>query len=210
MLVTWFMRFFFDLLYHSFAWSYDLVAAIVSGGRWKDWVRSVVPLLENGDVLELGCGTGTLQHAFNSVGFHPVGVDESRQMLRITDKNLRKEFYPQRLMRAKAQALPLAAKTMDTIVSTFPSEYIFQSETLHACRRILRNGGKLIILLGVEVGGKGMANQLLRGIYRLTRQGLPDESVMNKVLELFHNNGFTANIQTLQFKEDRLTVLIAY
>ena len=27
-------------LYHSMAWSYDLVAATVSLGRWKDWGKS--------------------------------------------------------------------------------------------------------------------------------------------------------------------------
>ena len=55
------LRFFFYLLYHSFAFAYDLVAASVSLGRWKDWVLSVVPFIEGNRVLEIGHGPGHLQ-----------------------------------------------------------------------------------------------------------------------------------------------------
>ena len=48
------------LLYHHFAWTYDLVADIVSLGQWKDWVRTALPYLD-GCVLELGYGPGHLQ-----------------------------------------------------------------------------------------------------------------------------------------------------
>ncbi|NMC80811.1 MAG: hypothetical protein GYA59_15725, partial [Chloroflexi bacterium] len=41
----WALKVFFDLLYHSFAWTYDGVAAVVSLGRWKGWVYSVIPFL---------------------------------------------------------------------------------------------------------------------------------------------------------------------
>jgi hypothetical protein len=38
------MRVIFYLLYHPFAFTYDLVAAAVSLNRWKDWVFSIVRL----------------------------------------------------------------------------------------------------------------------------------------------------------------------
>ena len=58
-----FMRFVFYLLYHPFAFAYDLVAAAVSLGRWKKWVLSVVPFLEGNQILEIGHGPGHLQSA---------------------------------------------------------------------------------------------------------------------------------------------------
>ncbi len=57
------LRFFFRLLYHQFAFTYDLVAATVSLGRWKDWVLSVVPFIEGTRILEIGHGPGHLQRA---------------------------------------------------------------------------------------------------------------------------------------------------
>ena len=55
-LLTRFLGFFFHLLYHPFAWAYDLIAWTVSLGRWKDWVESVVPFIKGMRVLELGHG----------------------------------------------------------------------------------------------------------------------------------------------------------
>lgn len=45
MLIRTFMRVFFHLLYHPFAFTYDLVAAVVSFGQWKNWGQSILPLL---------------------------------------------------------------------------------------------------------------------------------------------------------------------
>jgi ubiquinone/menaquinone biosynthesis C-methylase UbiE len=58
-----FMRVFFHLLYHPFAFTYDLVAAVVSFGHWKDWGMTVLPFIEGTRILELGHGPGHLQRA---------------------------------------------------------------------------------------------------------------------------------------------------
>ena len=50
------LRLFFKLLYHQFAFTYDLVAAAVSFNRWKDWTREILPLIEGTRILELGYG----------------------------------------------------------------------------------------------------------------------------------------------------------
>src|SRR6266545_6817971 len=66
---TGFMRLFFRLLYHPFAWSYDLVAATVSLGRWKGWVKTATGLLTGPRVLELGFGPGHMQTYLVESGF---------------------------------------------------------------------------------------------------------------------------------------------
>src|SRR5581483_7415360 len=79
------IRWCFARFYREFAWTYDAVAAAVSGGRWPDWGRAALPYLR-GRVLELGCGTGNLQRAlaqYPGVGW-PIGLDASPQMLAIT------------------------------------------------------------------------------------------------------------------------------
>ena len=62
---TAFMRAFFAGLYTQMAWTYDLVAAVVSVGMWTSWVRSTLTYLNGPQVLELGHGPGHLQIAFN-------------------------------------------------------------------------------------------------------------------------------------------------
>src|ERR1044071_1050250 len=83
-----FMRFVFHLLYHPFAFAYDLVAATVSLGKWKDWVLCVVPFIEGTRVLEIGHGPGHLQRALLSRGFVAAGIDESAEMGRLAKRNL--------------------------------------------------------------------------------------------------------------------------
>ncbi len=71
-----FLRFFFRLLYHQFAFTYDLVAAAVSFTRWKDWVMSVLPFIEGNWILEIGHGPGHLQRILLSRNLFTVGIDE--------------------------------------------------------------------------------------------------------------------------------------
>jgi ubiquinone/menaquinone biosynthesis C-methylase UbiE len=82
------LRFFFKLLYHQFAFAYDLVAATVSLGRWKDWVMSILPFVEGPRVLEIGFGPGHLQRRLLQRGLIAVGIDESPQMARLAKRNL--------------------------------------------------------------------------------------------------------------------------
>ncbi len=202
---------FFDLLYHSFAWTYDLVSWIVSGGRWNNWVRSVMRLIDGENILELGCGTGTLQAGLLSAGYQTVAIDESRQMLRIVAKRLAAKFpsYNYRLVRARAESIPLRADSIDTLVATFPSEYITHPETLTECRRVLEPGGKFIILLGVQIEGKGIYDGFLRLLYAITGQKTPDISVLEKNLQGMSVYGFTARTEVIYYQQDRLTIIIA-
>ncbi len=124
------MRLFFRLLYHSMSWSYDLVAAVVSLGRWKDWVKRALPLLAGPRVLELGFGPGHMQGLLLSAGLSPFGLDESRQMARQAQKRLLRQRQNPRLARGLAQHLPFASGTFNSVVATFPTLYIVDPQTL--------------------------------------------------------------------------------
>src|SRR5690349_17890774 len=137
-----FMRVFFYLLYHPFAFLYDLVAATVSFGRWKDWVMSILPFLHGTRILELGHGPGHLQHILVNRGLSSFGLDESPQMGRLAQRKLGSDS---RLSRGLAQSLPFTDHSFDTIVSTFPTDYIFHQQTLSEVHRCLSGGGRLIV-----------------------------------------------------------------
>ena len=166
------IRWAFARFYHEFAWTYDTVAALVSAGHWRDWALAALPDLR-GRVLELGCGTGNLQLALAGRDAAAVGLDASPTMLALTRAKLGRAGRGAALLRADARALPLAGRQFDTVVATFPSEYIVDPATLGEVRRVLRPGGRLVVVLAAQLSADGLYARLIDVAYRLTLQSSP-------------------------------------
>ena len=210
--LTHILRSFFHLLYHPFAWAYDLVSWTVSLGRWKDWGESVLPFIEGTRVLELGHGPGHLQHSLLARGLLTVGLDESQQMGKLAKKRLLHSGYTQiRLVRGSAQSIPCATNAFDTLVATFPAEYIFDQQTLLEVRRTLKNGGRLIILPVAWITGKGVLDKLMAWLFRFTGQAPSDPilEVTEKLKEPFEKAGFVVETRQVEVKSSLLLILIA-
>lgn len=198
-----FLRLFFDLLYHQFAFTYDLVAAAVSFNRWKDWMREVLPLIEGTRILELGFGPGHLHRLLRREGWFAVGIDESPQMTRLARRNTKGMAN---LTRGLAQHLPFQSEAFDTIISTFPSEYIFDQDTLAEARRCLMVRGRLIVLLAAMPKSRA-----LKWLYKVTGESpsQTEEVVKNKLQEPFLLAGFATDIKNVELKSSRLLIVIA-
>lgn len=198
-----FLRLFFDLLYHQFAFTYDLVAAAVSFNRWKDWTREVLPLIEGTRILELGFGPGHLHRLLRREGWFAVGIDESPQMTRLARRNTKGMAN---LTRGLAQHLPFQSEAFDTIISTFPSEYIFDQDTLAEARRCLMVRGRLIVLLAAMPKSRA-----LKWLYKITGESpsQTEEVVKKKLQEPFLLAGFATDIKNVELKSSRLLIVIA-
>jgi ubiquinone/menaquinone biosynthesis C-methylase UbiE len=160
----------FHLLYHQFAWTYDWVAALVSVRRWKSWVYSVLPYLDDSIVLELGCGPGHLQLALAQKGNRPFGVDASSQMVGLAAARLSRFSLPANISLGMAQHLPYPDCHFDKIIATFPSEYIVERQTLNQAWRVLKNSGEFIILPVAWITGEKWWDQLAAWFSRITGQ----------------------------------------
>ena len=97
-----FLRTFFRLLYNEFAWSYDLVAWLVSRGQWRAWGRTSLSHLRGKRVLELGHGPGHLLVEMAERGFAAVGLDRSSSMGRQAKTHVRGSRVAVPLVRARA------------------------------------------------------------------------------------------------------------
>lgn len=203
MLIRKFMRVFFHLLYHPFAFTYDLVAAIVSFGQWKNWGRSILPFIEGIRILELGHGPGHLQRFLLNRGLTLFAIDESTQMGKIAKRRI---GATQKLSRGLAQALPYQNNSFDCIISTFPTEYIFNPQTLSEVKRVLRNSSKLIVLPAAWP-----KSGFLQWLYKVTGENPAalNESLSNKLKEPFIKAGFITEAKIIEVKSSTLLIVIA-
>lgn len=169
-----FLQLFFRLLYNEFAWAYDIVAWVVSLGRWTEWGQAAIPHIRGKRTLELGHGPGHLLAALEKQDLDPVGVDASPHMGHRARSLLGNAGLSVPLIRARAQALPFRDLCFDTIVATFPTDFILDPKTLEEVTRALREGGQLVTALGVRFDGEGLMATILTRLYRATGQDTPD------------------------------------
>ncbi len=203
MLMRKFMRAFFRLLYHPFAFAYDFVAAFVSFGQWKNWGRSILPFISGTRILELGFGPGHLQRFLSSRGLTLFGIDESSQMAGLAKRRVGAH---QQLARGIAQALPYPNQAFDCVISTFPTEYIFDNQTLAEIKRVLRNGGRLIVLPAAFP-----KSGFLQWLYRITGESPAalNAALQTKLKEPFIRAGFDVQVEIVEVKSSQLLVVIA-
>ncbi len=164
------LRFFFRHFYTSLAWSYDLVAKVVSVGQWNDWVLSVLDPPPAEPILEVAHGPGHLQLAINLEGGVAFGVDGSLQMCRIASHRLKQAGQDSRVVQALAQALPFPKRTFATLLSTFPTEFLLDEASLLEANRILRPEGQYRIVPMAEILGNGLLDRMAAWLFRITGQ----------------------------------------
>lgn len=167
------VRFGFRLLYNQFAFTYDWVSYIVSLGEWRSWVQASIKHLaipHDGLVLELAHGTGNLQLDLNAAGYQTVGYDLSPYMSHIAKRKLIRAGFSPHLVRGRAQNLPFSNAAFSAVISTFPTDFILASETLHEVHRVLRLDGQFIIVPNGVLTGGGATRAGLEWLYRITGQ----------------------------------------
>ena len=141
-----FWRLVFRALYYPLAPLYDKISYYGFVGQWGKWQRSVLPRIQGKKVLEVGCGTGTLLVTMLERGYRAYGLDASAAMLREARKKLDRDGYTSRLIQGSVLTLPFPDDSFETVISTFPTEYIMSLDALKEIQRVLYPGGRLVIV----------------------------------------------------------------
>ncbi len=202
------LKLFYRLLYHEFAWTYDWVSGIVSFGQWKEWVFTSTEFLGDGATLELGFGPGHLQFHLIENSFPVYGMDFSRQMAGIAHRRIQKAGMSPNLVQADNLSIPFAKHSFEQIVSTFPTEAIFEDQTISEIIRVLKPGGKLLIIPMVFITGNGFRQKLMAWIYRITGQSVSLDQFDDRFFgQFFEQHGLQTDQQLVTHKDYTLLIV---
>ena len=152
----------FETLYRN-KYLYRFASTVPFAGQWRVWQRQVLPRLRGHDVLELGCGLGDLLADMLAAGYTCHAVERSPQMVEAARETLKRRRLgsPGLVIQGSASQLPFSANSFDTVVSTFPSEYIYDPTTIAEIERVLRPGGRLIVIEGANLLPVGLFQPIL-------------------------------------------------
>ncbi|GCE19341.1 class I SAM-dependent methyltransferase [Dictyobacter kobayashii] len=158
----------FETLYKN-RYLYRFASTVPFAGQWRVWQGLVLTRLRGHDVLELGCGLGDLLADMLEAGYMCRAIEHSPEMVAAARDTLhRRHAGPASwVIQGSAQSLPFSANTFDTVVSTFPSEYIYDPDTIAEVERVLRPGGRLIIVEGAHLQPVGYLQPFLVLIHLL-------------------------------------------
>ena len=168
----------FELLYKN-RLLYWFASTIPFAGQWRVWQRLALPRLRGHDVLEIGCGIGDLLVDMTQAGYRCQAVERSPQMVAATRAKLAQHGLSEQvnLLQGSVQALPFGDASFDSVVSTFPTEYIADQAAIREIARVLRPGGRLVVVVGANLLPIGPLNFLLILFHALVYGGSPRPSL---------------------------------
>lgn len=140
-----------DPIFARIAGRYDRINRVLSLGQERKWRRRGVRMLQPGNVLDLGCGTGDTDFDGRVV----IGIDPVLEMLDLSSVAAR--------VAAVGEALPFREGSLDGVFSAFVFRNLSSVETtLSEIHRTLRSGGAAVIIdLGRPI------NPVVRLLHRL-------------------------------------------
>lgn len=126
---------------------YDRGMRILTLGRIDRIKREVASVwIKSGhDVLEIGCGTGTLAALMTERGANVLGIDISSDMLATASKNAPEAKF---IHMTAVEIEQLGSERFDRIVATLSFSEFSENEldlVLRASAILLRTGGKLVV-----------------------------------------------------------------
>lgn len=209
------IHFGFRLLYNELAWSYDSVSWLVSLGKWRQWQKASIQYLTGSRVLEIAHGPGHMLIQIHASGFEAFGLDLSISMVRQAQKRMAQIAAPSRLIRGSALALPYKSGSFDSVLMTFPAEFVVCQETISGIYRILVPGGRLVILPDARLTGTGRIHRFIDWCFVITgqresaRSHLRRDSTRLLLANVLEKSGFSVETHLFYQEDSEINVLSA-
>jgi len=147
-------------LFALIAARYDLITILLSYGQDRRWKRRLASSSGAGPrtrALDLACGTGDIAFLLAARGASVVGLDVTREMLRLAQRKGRGVTF----VGGDMMALPFADASFDLVTAGYGIRNVPDLvPALAEIRRVLRPGGSF---LSLDFNRPG--NRLVRGLY---------------------------------------------
>ena len=155
----------FAALYGPGARFYDPFTSWLFLGEWTRWQRTALALLpDRGLIVELGSGTGALARCGAGPERAWIGIEPSAAMMAVARRRL--GSTGPWFVRGQAAAIPLPTASADGIVAAFPTPYILAETTAVEARRVLKRGGRLVVVLSGQLAPDGVQRWARRAALR--------------------------------------------
>ena len=182
-------RSFCNSIYGRFAFLYDLTSAVVSLGQWSRWRCLSFDFMKGKKILEIGFGTGALQIELARRGYESYGLEYSSDMQKITSKKIDRDALQSHRVQADGMRMPFEHKSFDSLIATFPEQYIAQPETLKECYRILKDDG-VVVIIGRWIELRSRILQACCPVFFRR----PSEQEVNKLKQNFYDAGLEMKV----------------
>jgi ubiquinone/menaquinone biosynthesis C-methylase UbiE len=153
--------------------------------------------------------------ALSEAGYQVVGYDLSSYMGRQAAKRLFRANLEVPLIRGKAQNLPFSYEFFDSILATFPTEFIKDPDTIASISSILKSGGRLVIVPEARLIGGGAIRSFVEWLYTITGQRQVAEKTSSQLVDwrsigdYYAASGFRVRVHTVKLDRSEVTVVIA-
>lgn len=115
------------------------------GRTWEALARSVLPLFETGDVLDIASGDGVLAELLAPHAHHYVCIDTSQRVVAAASERLRR-YRNVEVREADMHALPFDDASFDLVVLMHALTYAARpAQAVAEAARTLRPGGRLLL-----------------------------------------------------------------
>lgn len=130
---------------------YDPITELLGFGEsFKKRVLNLVSFENGEDLLDVGCGTGTLliPAKMDNPDSKIVGVDPDQHVLDIARRKIEKANIEVGLVKAYGEDLPLENSSFDVVVSTLVSHHLpteIKKLTIKEIYRVLKKNGRFLL-----------------------------------------------------------------
>ncbi len=148
------------------------------------------------------------------------GLDLSPFMGSLARRRLRQSGQSAPLVQSMAQTLPFAAASFDSVLATFPTDFVFEPDTLTAIKRVLVENGRFVIVPSGYLTGSNPIHLGIEWLYRITgqrsgsfeienHQPRQNETSGEQFKTLFTNAGFRLQIHHIDLDKSGVMVMVA-
>lgn len=138
--------------------SYDKVAQLyanaftdikVRDDEWK-WLMKHFPKDKKPVVLDIGCGNGALLKELSPLIEKGIGVDQSEGIIKVAREH-QSEIRNSKFEIINGPKIPLENQTVDVVISLLSFRYLDWDPLMDEIKRVLKPGGKVLIIDMVTV-----------------------------------------------------------